>query len=107
MDRNIGSIRQGDVLLVPVEVTPPANAKSTKSVVIAEGEITGHSHKLTAEQGILSWDDFVVVQGTENGQIQHEDHDPNPAAVVPAGVVFRVVHQREYTLSEQWERVRD
>lgn len=102
-----GIIRQGDVLLVPVDCTPPQNAKRLNAVILAEGEITGHNHTLTAEAGILRWQDFVVVQGDKPGILQHPDHDPEPAAVVEPGVVYRVVHQREYTLSEQWQQVRD
>lgn len=100
-------IRQGDVLLVPVNgVVIPESVKTSNMVILAEGEITGHAHKLIADK-ILSWDDFVVVQGDEPGSIQHEDHDPIPVPVVPAGIVFRVIHQHEYTIDEQWKPVID
>lgn len=102
-----GSIRQGDILLVPVNVELSPRAERVKSLVLAEGEITGHNHTLTAEAGIIHWQDFVVVQGDAPGILQHPDHDPHPAPVVPPGVVFRVVHQREYTLAEQWQPIRD
>ncbi|MCC6388311.1 MAG: hypothetical protein IT302_13135 [Dehalococcoidia bacterium] len=42
-----GQIRQGDVLLVPVDTAPPADAARTSEVVLALGEITGHAHRLS------------------------------------------------------------
>ena len=104
---NMKPIRQGDVLLIPVDVIPPSTAKTVNQVVLAEGEITGHNHKLTAEKGVLTWDDFVCVAGEDNGYLSHEDHDPIPAPVVPPGIVFRVVRQKEFTLDEQWTPVQD
>jgi len=100
-------IRQGDILLVEVSELPPKDADIKKRVILAEGEITGHAHKLTAEKGIVSWGDFVLVQGDEPGELHHEDHDPTPAAVIPAGITFKVIHQKEFTLDEQWVQVLD
>ena len=42
-----GQIRQGDVLLVPVDTAPPADAARTSEVILALGEITGHAHRLS------------------------------------------------------------
>lgn len=104
----VGQIRQGDVLLVPVEgVTPPTDAKTVQTAILAEGELTGHAHRLTAKQGVITWDDFVMVPAGAPGAIQHEDHDPTPVPVVVPGVVYRVVVQREYSLNDQWRRVAD
>ena len=100
------SIRQGDVLLMPVNEKIPADAKITSRVVLAEGEITGHAHVLEAER-VITWEDFVVVDGDTPGALKHEDHDPNPVYVVEPGQVYRVIRQRQFNLSEQWEQVQD
>jgi len=103
-------IRQGDVLLVPVDAEPPAG-DGKPLVVLAEGELTGHAHRLRAPAGVLDWtageERYVRVLGTEKGTLQHEDHDPEPVAVVEPGQTYRVVPQREWDLSGQWRQVVD
>lgn len=100
-------IRQGDILLVRENVRPPKNIKPVLSVVLAEGELTGHAHVLTAETGVVAWDNMIWIVGDEPGALTHQDHDPVPAHVIPPGVTFRVVRQREFTLDEQWQPVQD
>lgn len=104
-----GQIRQGDVLLVPVDEQPPSNAVKTDEAVLALGEVTGHAHRLTGN--VLDWERdgvrFVRVIGREAGSISHEEHDPAPAAVVAPEQTYRVVPQKEWDLSGQWQEVRD
>lgn len=100
-------IRQGDVLLVPVEGEPPSGAELQKEVVLAEGELTGHAHRLSAADGVLVWDDMVWVVGEELGDLFHEDHDPKPEPVVVPEQAYRVVIQRERTLAGEWRQVVD
>lgn len=101
-------IRQGDILLVPVDIAPPADSTPVELVVLAEGEMTGHAHRLRGS--VVEWNvgeqRYVRVMG-DAGTLQHEDHDPVPAAVVEADVTYRVVPQREWDLSGQWRRVAD
>lgn len=101
-----GQIRQGDVLLVPVDTRPPKHAKSAKEVVMAVGETTGHSHRLVADE-ILVWNDMIWVVGPEPGAIVHEDHDVTPAAVVVPEQTYRIVNQQERALTGEWKRVVD
>ena len=105
-----GQIRQGDVLLVPVDTAPPADAARTSEVVLALGEVTGHAHRLSGA-AVLEWQKggsrFVRVLGSEPGALSHEDHDPVPARVVPPGQTYRVVQQREWNLAGQWQEVAD
>lgn len=104
----IGQIRQGDVLLVPVEVAPPDGATPHDEAVLAWGEVTGHAHRLSG--AVLDWTDgerrYVRVLNAP-GSLRHEDHDPAPAAVVAPGQTYEVVHQREWDLSGQWKKVID
>lgn len=109
----MNEIRQGDVVLIPMDdVMPPETAQSKRDVVLAEGEITGHVHRLSAEAGVLEWQDaehgrMVWVVGTDLGELSHEDHDPTPVAVVAPQTAYKVGIQRELTLSGQWQQVRD
>lgn len=103
----LGQIRQGDVLLVPVDEKPPTDTLIKRKVVLAEGEMTGHAHTLAAEAGIIAWRDMVWVLGNEPGVLFHEEHDPAPAPVVTPGQAYRVVIQREYSLDGMWRQVVD
>jgi hypothetical protein len=103
-------IRQGDVLLVPAEVHPPKGAKMRAEVILAEGEVTGHAHRLRGAT-VLEWEQdgqrYVRVLGTEMGTLSHEDHDPEPVAVIVPDVTYRVVLQQQWDLSGQWMQVTD
>lgn len=104
-----GQIRQGDVLLHPVDMEPPVDARPVPEVILAYGESTGHAHRLTG--AVLEWEQggqrYVRVTGTEPGTLSHEDHDPVPDRVVAPGQTFRVIPQRQWDLSGQWRQVVD
>lgn len=104
-----GQIRQGDVLLIPVDEQPPKEASQKELVVLAEGEVTGHAHRLRGN--LLEWEQdsirYVRIVGSDVGTLQHEDHDPVPAAVVTPEQTYQVVRQREWDLSGQWRQVAD
>lgn len=103
-------IRQGDVLLIPVEIPAPPGAQATSELVLAYGEVTGHTHRLLAP-AILQWEQdrqrYVQVRGSTPGTLVHEDHDPIPAPVVIPGQTYRVMPQREWDISGLWRRVQD
>lgn len=105
-----GQIRQGDILLVPVAVEPHSEASRHSQVILAEGEVTGHAHRLTASE-VLEWSvegqRYVRVLGDQPGELSHEDHDPTPVAVVQPGVTYQVIQQAEWDLSGQWRKVVD
>ena len=106
-----GQIRQGDVLLEPVEgMTPPESAIVSPEVILALGEVTGHAHRLrgtTVYEWSVGGERYVRVGGDRPGTIAHEDHDPIPAAIVVPETTYRVIQQREWDLSQQWKRVLD
>ncbi len=101
-------IRQGDVLLVATNQAMPKGLTPKKQVILAEGELTGHAHRLTAT-AIYEWEvdgqRYVWVEG--KGTLSHEEHDPVAAAVVDPDVTYRVVPQIEWDLSGQWKKVVD
>lgn len=107
MKLELGQIRQGDVLLDPVDATPPADALVTTEVILARGEFTGHAHRLTAAAGIIAWDNFVVVMGDKPGFLYHEDHDPTPASVVVPRQTYQIIIQEEFGLDEMWRQIAD
>lgn len=88
--------RQGDVLLVQVEETVEGKTipREGGKIVLAHGEVTGHSHAV-ADRAVK----FVQV-GTDRFLtsdkpfvVKHQEHAP---ISVPAGT-FKVVRQREYS----------
>lgn len=98
--------RHGDILLVSVGKVPPGGNLTSdgQEAVLALGEVTGHSHTLTANR-VLVWDvagqDYVEVEG--EGRLTHEEHGTK---VIAPGV-YHVIHQREIDLSGEWKEVAD
>jgi hypothetical protein len=89
--------RQGDIFIMEAERVPK-NAKAMPRVVLAEGEITGHSHRL-AESGMgrlyeteRGGDMFLDITA-DRASIIHEEHE---TVELDRGV-YRVWRQREYS----------
>jgi hypothetical protein len=87
--------RQGDVLIAAVDAIPPG-AVMRQNCVLAEGELTGHSHRvdqtgvaeLRERGGVL----YLRVLAAE-AKVVHQEHGP---ITLPRGV-YTVWQQREYT----------
>lgn len=81
-------------MIAPVEALP-ANAKKTHRQVLAEGEVTGHSHRI-AEPGSASLYDCggdLYLEVFDGGaSVRHEEH--RTIELQPG--LFRVWRQREY-----------
>jgi hypothetical protein len=90
--------RHGDVLVAAVEGIP-ASAKKRPHLVLAEGEMTGHSHRI-AEPGSAEvlqdglWMYLRVI--AETATLIHQEHGP---VVLPRGE-YRFWRQREYSPRE-------
>ena len=106
----LNQIRQGDVLLIAVDMGIPAGTEGKAEVILAEGEITGHAHRLTGGV-IYEWEAggqrYVRVAGDKPGKLSHEEHDPLPASVVAPETTYRIVQQHEWNLSRRWRHIRD
>jgi hypothetical protein len=96
-------VRQGDVLLVPVEQAPvdvePVELDHGR-IVLAHGEATGHAHVVEGEAAELvsaagAEELYLLVHGETPALLRHDEHDPIPLA--PGA--YRVVRQREYAPS--------
>jgi len=99
--------RQGDVLIVPLNDKPnydkmERTSKKGQPVVLAEGEATGHAHRIMPEKNedaaaLFMKDGQTFLQVTaEEAKLVHEEHDMH---LLPAGD-YEVVRQREYTPEE-------
>lgn len=115
-------VRQGDILLDPVELPEipagavkkePEQSNGKTRYVLARGETTDHNHVLERTEGIELYDlpdDYLTKHGLLKGTMllktsndtalvhdvpngQRADHTPDPVA---AGTYY-VVPQREYT----------
>lgn len=93
-------VRQGDVLLVPVDDVPETArpvARAAGRVILAEGEATGHAHAIRSSGATLletGEERYLRVGGPVT--LDHEEHAP--ITVVPG--TYRVVIQREYVPAE-------
>lgn len=98
------AIRHGDVILVPVVNIKGKEQEIKGDVVLAEGEVTGHSHRFPAGHAALfRYDDktYVRVLG-EVGCLRHEEHKE---IKVPQGD-YEVIIQKDYEPSG-WKKVAD
>lgn len=84
--------RQGDLLLIKRDALPN-ELKARTTNVILEGEVTGHSHRLTAGRILEDAQGHLFLECLAASQIVHEEHH---AIEVEAGY-WEVVRQREYS----------
>lgn len=100
--------QQGDVLLEVVKI--PLGAKRKSGLVLAEGEITGHAHRLNVPKGVTAelfqeekGDLYLRVSGGKV-ELVHEEHAPQ---VIEPGE-YRVGRVLEYDYdTEEARQVRD
>jgi len=96
--------RHGDVFLREVADGVPDAAvivPRNGDVVLAEGEVTGHAHRIRSPQVAL-WDAgaqrYLVVE--REAELTHEEH----GTIVLAPGVYEVVIQREYNYLAEMPR---
>ena len=103
------TIRQGDLLFVPQRETPQhlidfAVAGKRKNGVIAEGEATGHHHRVaTVEDATVfqAYNDVYVKVGPNGVSIVHEEH--GPVQLAPE-TTYKVNRAREFDYLESVAR---
>ncbi|HZR39063.1 MAG TPA: hypothetical protein VFB12_03030 [Ktedonobacteraceae bacterium] len=84
--------RQGDLLFVKIE-SLPNNLKERSNMVIAEGEVTGHNHRLSEGRVLENRMGDLFLQVARAARVLHQEHH---TITLPPGR-YRVVRQREYT----------
>ncbi len=86
--------RHGDVLIAPVEDVP-TEAKPRPGLILAQGEITGHAHRIETDAKAELYEGgqqlFLRVLGGP-ARVVHEEHN---VIELPPGA-YRVWRQREY-----------
>ncbi|MEO1430116.1 MAG: hypothetical protein AAFV71_13835 [Cyanobacteria bacterium J06633_8] len=101
-------IRQGDVILLPVKPNEGKKLDGLQKVlhhlVLAEGEVTGHKHRISEGEARLytEYSGLFLRVLSDNALLVHEEHD---FIDVPQGD-WMVRIQREYE-PEGWRYVTD
>jgi hypothetical protein len=94
-------IRQGDVILLPVQ---QIEGQKLSHLTLAEGEVTGHLHRISEGEAELSEKDGTLYLRvlSETALLTHEEHH---AIAIPQGN-WMVKIQREYE-PQGWRYVAD
>jgi hypothetical protein len=96
--------RQGDIYIAKTGRIPPG-AKPLPHCTLAEGEVTGHSHRVAETGGAKLYShnsSLYLVVNDEKVTVVHDEHGPIPLA----RGTYRVWQQREYS-PEAIRTVRD
>ena len=90
---------KGDVLIVAVDAIPTNAtpvARSKRGVILAEGEVTGHAHRIPSRHANLFRTEsdarYMRVEGTAPVALNHEEHT---TVDIPPGN-YRVTIHHEY-----------
>jgi hypothetical protein len=105
---NLTEFKKEDVMkyrhgYVLISKTDSVRGNKLKNLVLAEGEVTGHSHKITSGKAELYQDgDTLYLHVEEDATLTHEEHKP---LTLPVGD-YEIKIQREYE-PEGWRYVAD
>jgi hypothetical protein len=90
--------RHGDLLVQSVRKLP-RNARQLQHLVLAEGELTGHSHRIAERDAAVLFEAgagmFLHVTGPR-ASLVHQEHGP----IELKRGIYRVWRQREYSPHE-------
>jgi hypothetical protein len=90
--------RHGDLLVQAVEALPP-NARKLHHLVLAQGELTGHSHRIAERDAAILFESaeglFLSVTA-DKATMVHQEHGP----IELARGFYQIWRQREYTPAE-------
>jgi hypothetical protein len=100
--------RQGDVFIFKMNrKKSTSNFRKQKEVVLALGEVTGHSHKLKSNDGDILLcdenDEYNTFELNSDGILTHEEHD---TIKLPPGQYISII-QTEYDPIEHRRKVLD
>lgn len=90
-------LQQGDIIIEKID-SIPGDCKTGKlkqgKVVLAEGETTGHAHRISEVAGVVfkEKDGMFYLENKEDLQVQHEEHK---TVFIPPGT-WRVRKVQEY-----------
>lgn len=100
--------RQGDVIIKKIDKLDLEKSSVKENNVIAEGEVTGHAHRITQGEARLLVNDLLQSIGLsvlfDTAILSHEEHED---IVLPRGD-YEIKIQREYDwFSKEVRRVAD
>ncbi len=87
--------RQGDVLIMEIPQMPPNAAEVHDEVlVLAEGELTGHAHRVRLRNGTRGFrrGAHLFLKSDRAFRVDHEEHKPID---LPPGN-YKIINQRVY-----------
>lgn len=93
--------QQGDILIEPAKI--PTGTKDKPGNVLAEGEVTGHAHRVVCDEGAeaklleLGGQLFLRILGG-NAQVIHEEHKPQ--TLEPGDYQIRKVREFDHFAEE-------
>ena len=93
--------RHGDLLIRKTKEIP-SNLKSANTVIIAEGEKTGHKHQLHGNVTVYKQElDSLYFKVKTSAELTHQEHK---TIRIPEGM-YRVEQEREFNPFENIRRV--
>ena len=97
--------RQGDLLFRRIPKLP-SNTQSLKTDIVAEGETTGHKHRLQGNAQLYQFADEKYVSVTGRAELVHEEHKK----ITLEDGVYAIIQEREFnpftsSLFKQEQRV--
>jgi hypothetical protein len=90
--------RHGDLLVQTADAVP-GNARQLQHLVLAEGELTGHSHRIAERQAgrlYVHRGEMYLTVTAPSATLVHQEHGP----ISLAQGTYRVWRQREYSPQE-------
>lgn len=84
--------RQGDLLFTQIP-SLPEGLTLRKSQIVAEGEVTGHSHRLASGRVLETAQGMLFLEILTAAQVLHQEHQP----IKLSPGFYQVTRQREYS----------
>jgi len=95
--------RHGDVVIIPGNIPENAKSDSNTKVVLAYGEVTGHSHRIDNGALLFKFNNKTYLRVTEPfAVLKHEEHK---ALKIPQGE-YEIKIQQDYE-PDGWKKVVD
>ena len=91
--------RHGDVI---IKSCKKAKGKKLNHLILAEGETTGHKHKVVGDAILYEHEGTLFLKALDEVKVRHEEHEE---ITLPRGD-YEINIQREYE-PEGWRRVSD
>ncbi len=92
-------LRQGDLIFKKVQDTP--KSEEHKELVIALGEVTGHSHRLLAQTDSVILGDKTLFTVRGKAKLIHQEHD----TIEFENGTYMVINEREHDYIDETMKI--